>query len=159
MNLNNSYFVIPNLLLLFDRWLNTYSHQRFVTLNDKIIEVNWTKRAEEALNLRSQPLTVEMQLYFSCVVKKRVVFHEQVDFESLAAVKDKLWLCYRAIQSAACDPETFARDYPEQRQLASRAAQNMQPSILNIDFRNGQWQGETSLIKPRADNHPGHQAK
>lgn len=145
MNLSNSYFTIPNPLLIFDRWLNTYSHQRFVILNDKKIEVNWTERVEDALRLRSGPLMVEMQLYFSCVVKKRVVFHDRTDFKPVVAVNDKLQLCYRAIQSAACDPETFARDYPEQRELESKAAGNMQPSKLNIDFRNGMWQGETGF--------------
>jgi hypothetical protein len=154
MNLSNSYFTIPNPLLLFDRWLNTYNHQRVVKLNDKIIEVNWTKRAEDALYLRNQPLIVEMQLYFSCVVKKRVVFHEQLDFESVTVVNNKLQLCYRAIQSAVCDPETFARHYPQQRLLESGAARNMQPSILNIDFRNGQWQGEMGFAKTRVDNDP-----
>lgn len=145
MNLSSSYFTIPNPLLLFDRWLNTYSHQRFVILHGKKIEVNWTHRAEEALKSRSEPLIVEMQLYFSCVVKKRVIFHDRADFKSGVTVNDKLQLCYRAIQSAACDPETFARDYPEQRQLESKAAGNMQPSKLNFDVRNGMWQGETGF--------------
>ncbi|NNE62753.1 MAG: hypothetical protein HKN34_01595 [Gammaproteobacteria bacterium] len=154
MNLSNSYFAIPNPLLLFDRWLNAYSHQRFVVLNEKNIEVNWTKRAEDALNVRQEPLTIEMQLYFSCVVKKRVIFHDHANFECAVAVTDKLHLCYRALQSAACDPETFARDYPQQCLLESKAARNMQPSKLNIDFSNGQWQGEIGFTKTRADNYP-----
>ena len=145
MNLSNSYFEIPNPLLLFDRWLNAYSHQNFVVLNEKNIEVNWTKRAGDALNLRQEPLTIEMQLYFSCVVKKRVIFHDQADFEHLVAVTDKLQLCYRAVQSAPCDPETFARDYPQKSLLKSKAARNMQPVKLNIDFRRGHWQGETGF--------------
>ncbi len=152
MNLSNSNFAIPNPLSVFDRWLNRHCHQRFVRLNYKTLEVNWTKRAEAALNSRKLPLYVEMQLYFSCVVKKRVVFHDQPGFGSVAAVNDKLQVCYRAIQSAACDPETLAREYPEQRLLDSKAAENMQPSTLSIDFRNGQWLGETGFAKPRTDH-------
>lgn len=141
MNLTNSYFAIPNPLLLFDRWFNGYSHQRFVHLQGKRIEVTWTKRAEQALKRTGLPLIVEMQLYFSCVIKKRVVFHRQADFET-TAVNDQIRLVYRPVQSAVCNPETFARDYPEGRELDSMAARKMQPSKLNIDFRQGQWQGE-----------------
>lgn len=152
MNLSKSYFAIPDPALFFDRWLNAYSYQCFIKLNDKDIEVNWTKRAAEALNLRSLPLIVEMQLYFSCVVKKRVVFHDQVDFVPVKTVNDRLKLYYRAVQSAACAPETFVQEYPQQGLLESEAARNMQPSKLNIDYKNRQWQGEMGFGNLRSVN-------
>lgn len=141
MNLSNSYFAIPNLLLPLERWANRYCYHQFVMLEGRRIEVSWTKRAEKALMQRQQPLLVEMQLYFSCVVKKRVLFHDHADFETIT-VNDCMRLAYRPLQSAACDPETFARDYPAQKQLASKAAMKMLPSRLDIDFRRGQWLGE-----------------
>ncbi len=144
MNLSNSYFAIANPFLLFDRWIHQYRHQRCVLLQGKKIEVTWTKRADEVLEKRREPLMIEMQLYFSCVVKKRVLFHQRVDFDTVS-VDEKLGLGYRAIQSAVCDPETFAQDYPAGRLLDSIAASKMQPSRLNIDFRQGRWQGEMAF--------------
>lgn len=143
MNLSNSYFEIPSPMLLLDRWLNAYRHQDYAILQGKRVDVSWTSRAEKALVSRREPLLIEMQLYFSCVIKKRVVFHNSTDFETVA-VNDKIKVGYRAVQSAVCDPETFARDYPQDRKLDSKAAMKMQPSKLNIDFKQGQWLGEIS---------------
>ena len=142
MDLSKSYFAIPDLFQFFDRYLNAYRHRQIVTLGEKNVEVNWTDRAGEELKHRQKPLTIEIQLYFSCVVKKRVLFHDQADFEPAVTINDKLKLCYRAIQSDSCDPETFARDYPGSRKLESKAARNMQPSRVNIDFSKGKWSGD-----------------
>lgn len=82
-----------------------------------------------------------MQLYFSCVVKKRVLFHEQ-SLHPDHVVNDKLRILFRCVQPTSCDPEEFARHYPEKRQLQSTAAQRMHPKELVFDFRDGHWQGE-----------------
>jgi hypothetical protein len=139
--LHGSYFSIENPLRLLDRWLNAYRHQCRVRLGEKELLVKWSARAEAALAHRSEPLIVEMQLYFSCVVKKRVVFHDAANFESLA-VNDNLQIVFRPIQSARCDPQEFARNYPIGRVLDSPAAAKMQPAWVALDFRRGQWQGE-----------------
>jgi hypothetical protein len=139
--LHGSYFSIENPLRLLDRWLHSYCHQCCCRLGEKELLVKWSARAGEALSNRSEPLIVEMQLYFSCVVKKRVVFHDAANFESLA-VNDNLQIAFRTIQSAKCDPQEFARNYPIGRVLDSPAAAKMIPSWVAIDFRRGQWQGE-----------------
>ena len=82
-----------------------------------------------------------MQLYFSYVVKKLVLFHDQTDIE-MTGVNDKMRIAFRAIQSAVCDPEEFARNYPVGRVLNAPAAARMIPSKISIDFRKGRWQGE-----------------
>jgi hypothetical protein len=69
--LQGSYFSIQNSVHLIDRWLHAYCHHRNVTLNGKKLRVDWTERAERALSVRYHPVIAEMQLYFSCVVKKR----------------------------------------------------------------------------------------
>jgi len=126
---------------LLDRWNNSYCHECPVRLGEKDLLVKWSARAGEALANKPEPLIVELQLYFSCVVKKRVVFHEQVNFETLA-VNDRLQIAFRSIRAAKCDPEEFARNYPAGGVLDSSAAAKMIPSWLGLDFRQGQWQGE-----------------
>ncbi len=139
--LQGRYFSIGNPVQLLDRWFHSYCHHRAIILNGKKLRVQWNGRAERALCNRREPLVIEMQLYFSCVVKKRVLFHDQTDFET-TEVNDYIQIAFRPIQAAACDPEEFARNYPVGRVLNAPAATRMIPSKISIDFRKGRWQGE-----------------
>ena len=141
-----SYFSIGNPILLLDRWINCYCHQRRAQVGDKQLLVKWTDRAEEALVKQAEPLIVEMQLYFSCVVKKRVLFHDQVDFKT-QRVDDRLQVSFRSIEAARCDPEEFAKNYPVGRVLNSSAAVKMLPSWIGLDYRRGLWEGEFGFKK------------
>ena len=140
LNLNNSYFALGNPFRFVERWTRRYSHQSKVRLNDRELLVEWTEPAQRALTGRSQPLNIEMQLYFSCVVKKRVLFHERLEIESVAA-NDRINVSFRSVQSAVCTPEDFARDYPEAQEL-NAVSKKMTPSRLKLDFRGGKWVGE-----------------
>ena len=140
LNLNKSYFAIANPLRLFDPWMRRYCYQSRVGLNERKLLVEWTEPAQKALTSRSQSLNIEMQLYFSCVVKKRVLFHECLEFESVA-VNERINICFRSVQSAVCSPEDFARDFPEARELHA-TSDKMTPSRLSFDFRGGHWLGE-----------------
>jgi len=144
MNLQASYFSIRNPLEIFDRWLNPYRHKVTSHFREKDIKVAWTRRAEQAFSLRTTALIVEMQIYFSCVVKKRVLFHEQLDMESLP-ITDKISIISRAVQSDTCSAEEFARSYPVKQELTSTAAKRMYPRLLNIDYINNQWLGEFTI--------------
>ncbi len=139
--LQGRYFSIGNPVQLLDRWFHSYCHHRAIILNGKKLRVQWNGRAERALCNRREPLVIEMQLYFSCVVKKRVLFHDPADFET-TGVNDNIQIAFRPIQAAACDPEEFARNYPVGRVLNAPAATRMIPSKISIDFRKGRWQGE-----------------
>ena len=120
--------------------MRPYCHKSRVSLNDRELLVEWTAPAQEALANRSHPLNIEMQLYFSCVVKKRVLFDENVRIDTVA-VNDWVNIGFRSVQSAVCSPEDFARDYPQARELHA-TSDKMTPSRLSFDFRRGQWVGE-----------------
>lgn len=102
------------------------------------------------LEQRQTPLLVEMQLYFSCVVKKRVLFHahdtgdiEQTD--EIVRVNDKLHVVFRAVQASSCDPVEFARHYPVKQEFRTRPALKMYPSRLKLDYPQDGWLGEFSI--------------
>jgi hypothetical protein len=141
LNLQASYFSIENPLRLVDRWLNRYSYRKTVQINQRSLELRWTERAERELGMREQALIVELQLYFSCVVKKRVLFHQRVDFAT-NRVDNRLEMAFHAIASAVCDPNEFAQKHPEGRDLSSGPAARMVPAIVEIDYRAGRWQGQ-----------------
>jgi len=127
-----------NFFQYFDRWLNPYCHSESVMLDEHAIQIHWTKRAEQTLIEREQSLTVEMQLYFSCVVMKRVLFHDKPEFDTLE-VKQNLNIAFHPVQAASCDPVEFAALHPAKRILNSDGAQKMHPKRLQLDFIRNNW--------------------
>lgn len=140
---NRSYFSFGdsfNLRKKFDRWLNPFSQVIQADYNGKPLKICYTARAGRVLEGRAQPLIVEMQLYFSCVVLKRVLFHDQSDF-SVFPVSGKLSLAFNTVESASCDPVKFAQLHPAKRMLDSAQALKMRPRQLMLDYKNKNWTG------------------
>jgi hypothetical protein len=92
----------------------TLRPRRFATqvqLNGKPVAVEWSRAAHAHLARRSQPLTLELELYFSCLVKKFVHFHESVPARETIAVgehaspklncKAALQKCWRPSESGS----------------------------------------------------------
>ena len=150
MNRHSGYFELPSLESLWraiDRRRNPYRHQQTVSIRDTPVEVRWTDRAEQALAQRETPLGVEMQLYFSCVVKKRVLFHEQAEPQAIP-VDTRLQVLFRTVQATSCSPEEFAQHFPVQHDFESAAAGKMKPSRLDLDYHHDRWHGEFYVGKP-----------
>ena len=141
LNLQGSYFAIDNPLRVLDRWLNRYRYRQTVQINRRSLEIRWTERAERELDMREQALIVELQLYFSCVVKKRVLFHQPVDFAT-TPVDERLEIAFHAVASAVCDPNEFALNHPAGRDLSPGPAARMVPKVVEIDYRAGHWEGQ-----------------
>ena len=144
MNIHGGYFWITNPLSILDRWLNPYRHHQDTELNGKKLKVSWTQRANEALLLRDSALVVEMQLYFSCVVKKRIIFHDVYNNEA-TSISDRIVISFRPVEASSCSPEEFANNYPVKQQLTSKSAVQMHPSVLELDYKNASWQGTFSI--------------
>lgn len=105
-----------------DRWLNPYKFNFKMSLKEHPLEIEWTKRAQQEFVRISTPLIVEMQLYFSCVIKKRVLFSQQVDFKT-TAVNDHLQVAFHPVEAASCDPIEFAKNFPAKKKSSIRLAQ------------------------------------
>lgn len=144
MNFQKSYFSIKSPLQVIDRWINPFHYKDNIEIRGKKMAIHYSKRAERALNNREKSLIAELQLYFTCVVQKRVLFHEETKHETIK-VNPKLEVIYHALESDSCDPTEFAEKHPVKRELKSKAAQRMRPSSLQIDFKNDQWSGEFSI--------------
>jgi hypothetical protein len=146
MSLRRTYFsaAVFNPLPWLERLAHPHIHQAGVRLRGGQLHVRWTARAERALQQRGAPLNVEMQLYFSCVVMKRVLFPEAPPSDAVD-VDGRMRLAFHAVESDACDPETFAARHPGRRVLDSDAASRMHARELLLDFRRGRWEGEMRL--------------
>jgi len=144
LQLQSGYFSIKTPFQIFDSWLNPYHHKDNVDIRGKTMSVFYSRRAEQALKKRQSALIAELQLYFTCVVQKRVVFHEHSNIETIE-VNEHLKVAYHTVQSDSCDPTVFAEKHPVKKQLESKGAISMRPSSFKIDYKNGEWVGEFAI--------------
>lgn len=111
-----------------------------VSVNGKPVTVVWTRSAAQKLAERSHPLVLELELYFSCLVKKFVHFHDDAPERDKTQVTDKLQLYFRAVTSTACSmdvAETLGRQ-PE-IELDTAAVRKLAPKRVHLNFDKGHW--------------------
>jgi len=117
--------------------------QHQVEIKGRQINVDLSHRAQQALSQRTTPLTAEMELYFSCLIRKKVRFHDaEAGNDGLSAqLTPQLQIHFHPVMTRAC-----GRDYEgDEPPLTDFPIANPKPYIphwLRIDFRNGEWQGE-----------------
>lgn len=113
-----------------------------VQINDRNVSVEWSKAAARELAGRAQPLVVEQELYFSCLVKKFVHFHETAPNRLTTSVTDKLAIFFRPVTSSACSFEVADRlgRQPE-IELDTSNVRKIAPKRVTIDFVKGEWKG------------------
>lgn len=117
-----------------------------VVINEKNVLVEWTPGAARELARLETPLIVELELYFSCLVKKFVHFREDSRGRPTVAASDKLHLYFRPVTSTACTFATAERlgRQPEM-DIDSKAARQMAPKRVSLDHVEGAWRGSFSL--------------
>lgn len=147
---NKSYFSLfrgSRLATWLSRRLHPYTRTINANLNDHEINILLTKRADEALSRLTNSITIEMQLYFSCMVKKRVLFHMGSVTFPADQINANLNIAFRSVQSDNCDPEEFAAHYPQKKALQNSAINNMTPRELSIDYVDNNWVGNFTISK------------
>lgn len=126
---------------IFARWLRP--HRARVALNGRQVQIEWSRAAQKALARRSSPLTLELELYFSCLVKKFVHVHDAVPDRETVVVNEHLRVFFRPVTSTACSMERAERlgRQPEV-ELESFVARRMAPRRVWLDHRRGAWRAE-----------------
>lgn len=113
----------------------------------KSVRVEWSEAAERALNKLKTPLLVEMELLFSCLIRKAVRFRQDSLPESFVFVTPQLKVRFRPVMTKACrisdlgGAETPLTDFPIKKSAA------FVPKHLFIDNRRGQWIGEFQIAE------------
>jgi len=117
-----------------------------VVINGRDVSIEWTQAAADELERRPRPLFVELELYFSCLVKKFVHFREDSRDKPAVAANDKLLLYFRPVTSTACSFEVAERlgRQPEM-ELHTAAVGKIAPKKVSLDFAGGAWRGSFSL--------------
>ena len=124
--------------------INPLSYSKTVIINGKTLCIEWTERAYTALRERKQPLNIEMELYFSSMVKKLVIFHDSHvkihNKNMLHNVTDKIKVWFHPVTSLACENTNTPHRQP-MVDINVNNLHNYYPKKLNIDFFNGHWKG------------------
>lgn len=112
-----------------------------VTLHDKEVTIRLSNAARRALAGRQTPLLAEMELLFSCLIRKRVHFRDHLEPEVGVAVADGLAVRFRPIMTRACSVSSVEGSAPAE-DFPIADPRPYIPRWLAIDFRKGKWLGE-----------------
>ncbi len=114
--------------------------EKQVQIQGKNVAITLSKAAEKALALRDNMLIAEMELYFSCLIRKQVRFKEKVDGD-LVNVTDQLAVHFRPVMTRACGID-YEGDEPPLTDFPIQRSESFIPHWLKIDYRKDQWVGE-----------------
>lgn len=117
-------------------------------LEGKPLRITLSNAAQAMLAQRSSPLIVEMELYFSCLLRLRVRFYARDEEASATPVNDKLAIRFRPVMSRQCDVQAVngkspLGDFP----IVKRAP--YVPHWLNLDYKRGEWVGTFGYTSPK----------
>jgi hypothetical protein len=112
-----------------------------IEIDGKPVEVFTSREADSVLSRRTLPLTVEMELFFSYPLRKKIRFMvEERKGPHPVHITEKLSVSFRPLTQKNC-----SKDDAEQHPVMDFPIVKTQPYIpkwLNIDFRFGHWLGE-----------------
>lgn len=121
-----------------------------VRLMDRAVHIETSRRAAAEIARRTVPLRVEMELYFSCMIGKKLRFDDQAQGSDFVAAGPKLEVGFRAVQTQACHV-TADLDKPGRTAFPIQAANRFVPKWLSIDYRDGHWTGEFGFCADDAE--------
>jgi len=112
-------------------------------IENKPVSVEITAAAQAALKQRKLPLYLEMELYFSCLIRKALRFHEENIHNALnpVAVTDNLFLSFRPVMTEVCKVEKGSGAPPVTDFPLAKIAPYV-PKWVSLDYRGGEWSGE-----------------
>lgn len=113
-----------------------------VEILGKAVQIELSDAAEKALNQLEKPLLVEMELLFSCLIRKAVRFPKEADPESFVSATPHLKVRFRPAMTKFCRISDLGDETPPLEDFPIKKPSAFVPKQLFIDFRHGQWRGE-----------------
>ena len=112
-----------------------------VEIHGKPVRVTWSAAAEREMHRRDAVLLAEMELYFSCLIRKAVRFNQEAVNEGrMVVVNDHLQVSFRPVMTQSCSLDAAGKPPLETMPIVNPGA--FVPSWLKIDFKRDQWHGE-----------------
>ncbi|HHH43824.1 MAG TPA: hypothetical protein ENK49_06780 [Gammaproteobacteria bacterium] len=115
-----------------------------VVIQGKPVSIDVTRQAVKALAGQQFPVLAELELYFSCLVRKQVRFRTLAGFNEVstgyARVLPGLFASFRAVCTQHCRIADVGNKPPVETLPVKRSSLFV-PDWLKLDFRAGQWLG------------------
>lgn len=112
----------------------------YIILHRKEVSVSISDAARNQLRKVSAPLLFDLELYFSCLIKKVCHFSDMKNAENASRVMEGLYLRFRTTMTSQCSIGDFAgsraADFPVVRQTPYI------PNWVTLDFAGNQWVGD-----------------
>jgi len=124
--------------------------QRTVTFQGRPLELTVSRRAQLQLDRRTETLFLEMELYFSCLIRKRVYVRESLDGPGAVALADKLMARFRPVVTQTCAMRDVERDNPPVMDMPIIKPERFLPHWLTLDYRRGKWQADFGYVSSAA---------
>ena len=116
--------------------------QHDITLQVCPLKLTVSQRAQAQLDCRTEPLFLEMELYFSCLIRKRVYVRESIDGPGVVELADKLMARFRPVVTQTCAMRDVERDNPPGMDMPVINPERFFPHWLTLDYRRGNWQAD-----------------
>ena len=123
---------------------------RYVEMLGKQISVELSNKASQQLHKLETPLVIEMELYFSCLIRKQVRVYEELSdpvveklegpFSSQFA--EMMHIAFRPVMTKACSVSSCEGDSPPLSDFPIKNPHSYIPKWLKLDYRKGQWCGD-----------------
>lgn len=110
----------------------------------KTVDIKLTSAAQTKLNKLDKSLNVELELYFSCLIRLRVLFPEKPDddFISVNSNLEKLNLYFHPIMTKHCVVDDIRGRDPDTETFPIKKPEKFIPRWLKLDYKNNNWTGE-----------------
>jgi hypothetical protein len=124
--------------------------EQVVTVRGRSLKLTISKQAQALLDKRTEPLFLELELYFSCLIRKRVHVREAVDGEDVVALSEKLKVRFRPVVTRTCAMRDVERDNPPVMDMPIVKPERFFPHWLTLDHRGGKWRAEVGYATTMA---------
>ena len=114
--------------------------EKQIKIQGKNVTISLSKAAEKALLSRNKALVAEMELYFSCLIRKQVRFKDKSEGD-LINVTEQLAVCFRPVMTKTCDIDSEGKE-PLLTDFPIKNSASFIPYWLKIDFKKNEWSGE-----------------
>ena len=116
--------------------------ERTIAFQGRSLKLTISQRAQAQLDRLAEPLFLEMELYFSCLIRKRVYVREATDAPGVITLADKLMARFRPVVTETCAMRDVERDSPPVKDMPITHPERFFPHWLTLDYHCGAWQAD-----------------
>ncbi len=113
-----------------------------VQILGRSVVVELSRAAVKHLEQREHHLCLEMELYFSCMIRKRVNVRAAIDSGMSVFVNDRLEIGFRPVMTKTCSVSSCGGDSPPVSDFPIIKAERFIPHWLKVDYKKGEWVSE-----------------